>query len=137
MLFTTTAFIFYFLPLVWAGFFAIGRVSHRGAALWLLMASVFFYGFWMPEYTLLLLASILGNYWLGVRIGTAVDADSIGHKQVAKRWLVVAVTANLALLSYYKYANFFLDNLGVAMGVQWDIGRVISNQLKLTWNFLP
>ena len=125
MLFTTTAFIFYFLPLVWAGFFAIGRVSHRGAALWLLMASVFFYGFWMPEYTLLLLASILGNYWLGVRIGTAVDADSIGHKQVAKRWLVVAVTANLALLSYYKYANFFLDNLGVAMGVQWDIGRVI------------
>ncbi len=125
MLFTTTAFICYFLPLVWAGFFAIGRVSHRGAALWLLAASLFFYGFWMPLYTLLLLASVLGNYWLGWRIGVAVDADVTGRKQDARRWLVVAVTINLVLLCYYKYANFFIDNLSLALGAHWDFSRVI------------
>lgn len=125
MLFTTAAFICYFLPIVWAGFFAIARLSHRGAALWLLVASVFFYGYWMPAFTFLLLASVAANYWLGSRIAAAADAGFAGHKRVAKTWMVAGVAANLALLSYFKYANFFVDNLNLALGVQWDMGRVI------------
>jgi alginate O-acetyltransferase complex protein AlgI len=58
MLFTSAAFALLFLPVVLAGFFLIGRRSRSAAAGWLLLASVFFYGYWMPTFTLLLLASI-------------------------------------------------------------------------------
>lgn len=43
----------------------------------------------------------------------------------SKRWLVFGVAANLLLLGYFKYANFFIDNLNAAMGFDWDIGRAI------------
>lgn len=125
MLFTTATFLCLFLPVVLAGFFGIARFSHAAAALWLFLASVVFYGYWMPEFTLLLLGSILGNYWLGSRISAAVDAERVGRPARAKQWLILGVTVNLALLSYFKYANFFVDNLNIALGSTWDIGRVI------------
>jgi len=125
VLFTTATFICFFLPIVLAGFFGIGRVSHGAAALWLFVASVFFYGYWMPEFTLLLLGSIAGNFFIGSQIARLVDgADSLAAAR-SKVWLVVGVTANLVLLGYFKYANFFIDNLNAALGLSWDIGRVI------------
>lgn len=125
MLFTTATFLCLFLPVVLAGFFGIARFSHAAAALWLFLASVVFYGYWMPEFTLLLLGSILGNYWLGSRVSAAVDAERAGQPARAKRWLVLGVAVNLTLLSYFKYANFFVDNLNTVLGSTWDIGRVI------------
>ncbi len=65
VLFTTATFICLFLPIVLTGFFCIARISHATAALWLFVASVFFYGYWMPEFTVLLLASISGNFLIG------------------------------------------------------------------------
>ena len=68
MLFTASTFAFLFLPVVLAGYYALGRVSERGAAAWLCAASVFFYGYWMPEFTLLLIGSIGANFAFGTRI---------------------------------------------------------------------
>ena len=79
----------------------------------------------MPEFTALLLASVVGNFWVGTRISSLADAGSPAIVSRAKRWLVFGVTANLALLSYYKYANFFIDNLNSALATDWNIGRVI------------
>ncbi len=121
MLFATVVFACLFLPLAWLGFFALGRVSHDGAAGWLFLASLFFYGWWMPEYTLLLLASICGNYFVGQRIARAQDARS----GAGKAWMVASITGNLALLAYFKYANFFIASLDAALGIDWQIGRVI------------
>ena len=125
MLFTTATFICLFLPIVLAGFFAIARFSRSGAALWLLAASVFFYGYWMPEFTALLLASITGNFFVGSKISSAAHADGENKSIQSKRWLVLGITVNLALLAYFKYANFFIDNLNAVLGSNWDIGRVI------------
>ena len=125
MLFTTAAFICLFLPVVLAGFFCISRFNHLAAALWLFAASVFFYGYWMPEFTALLLASVVGNFMVGARIASLADSDNPAKVSHSKRWLVFGVTANLALLSYYKYANFFVDNLNAALATDWNIGRVI------------
>ena len=118
MLFTTAVFTCLFLPLVLAGFFFIARYSHSAAATWLLAASLFFYGYWMPEFSLLLLASICGNFFIGTRIGSAPTTK-------ARLWLVVGITANIALLAYFKYANFFVDSLNAAIGANWHIGRVL------------
>ncbi len=125
MLFTTAAFIGIFLPVVLAGFFVVARFSHAAAALWLFVASVFFYGYWMPVFTLLLLASITGNFLIGTRIASLANADDGAERAQAKRWTIFGVAANLALLGYFKYANFFLDNFDAALGSSWNIGHVI------------
>ena len=126
MLFTTATFTLLFLPLVLAGFFAIGRFSHRGAAAWLFIASLVFYGYWLPVFTLLLAGSICVNFFIGRRIASA--ASAIGPRQRwghSRYWLVLGIGINLGLLAYFKYANFFIDNLNLAIGIRWDIGRVI------------
>ncbi len=125
MLFTTAIFILVFLPIVLAGFFAIGRFSNTAAALWLFVSSVVFYGYWMPEYITLLLASIAGNFLIGSKIASVADASDFKDRGKSKRWLVIGVIANLALLSYYKYANFFMDNLNAVLGSNWSIERVV------------
>ncbi len=125
MLFTTITFTFFFLPVVLGGYFAVARFSHRAAALWLFVASVFFYGYWMPQFTLLLLASVAGNYLVGERIALAADVAAQAQKPRQKRWLILGVLANLALLSYFKYANFFVDNLNAALGQTWELAEVV------------
>jgi alginate O-acetyltransferase complex protein AlgI len=118
MLFTTAVFALLFLPLTLAGFYALGRWRPPAAALWLFVASVFFYGFWMPAFTLLLLASIGFNFFVGLRIA--------GSEGAARRhWLVAGIAVDLLLLAYFKYANFFVDNLNALLGMQWAPGRVL------------
>ena len=126
MLFTTAIFVLLFLPLVLAGFFAIGRTSHGGAAAWLFIASLAFYSYWLPEYTLLLLASIVANFLIGRRIADAAISDETsGGKHRARAWLGLGLAIDLGLLAYFKYAGFFVANLNAALGAQWELGRVV------------
>lgn len=102
MLFNSYEFIFLYLPIVLAGFFWLARFGHNVSALWLAFASLFFYGWWSPKYVGLLLVSIMVNYSLAYVIG---HARSRTH---AKFILIFSITANLLLLGFYKYANFFI-----------------------------
>ncbi|ARO86521.1 MBOAT family protein [Nitrosospira lacus] len=104
MLFNSFAFIFGYLPVVVAVYFWLGRHNPTWAAGWLALASLVFYGYWDYRYIPLLLASIGFNYWVGLCIVQAV-------KPARKYWLVFAVTINLLLLAYFKYANFFLHTI--------------------------
>jgi alginate O-acetyltransferase complex protein AlgI len=115
VLFTSALFAWLYLPVVLAGFFAIGRWSQAGAASWLFLASLLFYAAWKPEFTLLLMASIVFNFFVGQRIG-------VTH---SKNWLTFGVSANLLLLAYYKYAGFLVSNVNSLTGAGWDIGQVI------------
>ena len=122
MLFNSLAFVFFYLPVTLAGFFVLGRRSPLAAAAWLALASLFFYGWWNPAYVALLAASMVFNYGFGVRI---VRARSSNDASRARHWLIFAITADLALLAYYKYANFFVDNLNIALGAQFSLGAVM------------
>ncbi|HEX7984530.1 MAG TPA: MBOAT family protein, partial [Duganella sp.] len=110
MLFNSLGFLFLYLPVVYAGYCWLARWRPRWTAGWLALASLFFYGYWDARYLPLLLSSILFNYWCGLRI-----AAGRGRR---KRWLVFALAANLSLLAYYKYANFFIDSLNHVAGAQ-------------------
>ena len=118
MLFNSFSFLFLFLPVVLVGFFAIGRRSHIWGAAWLAAASLVFYGWWSASYIALLLASIVCNYGLGWRIG---------HSQAParKRWLLLGLTANLALLAYFKYADFFIHSVNALTQAEWPLLNVI------------
>jgi len=104
MLFNSYEFILIFLPVVFLGFFWLARFSFKIATLWLALASLFFYGWWAPEYVALLLTSVIFSYGMGYLIG-----HTRGAGRHSKLWLVVAVAANLGLLGFYKCANFFID----------------------------
>jgi alginate O-acetyltransferase complex protein AlgI len=122
MLFTTATFVLLFLPVALAGFFVLGQRSQRAAAAWLFGASLFFYGWWMPKFTLLLLGSIGINFSLGLRIARLVEAHD---RAAARRWLALGVAFNLLLLAYFKYANFFLDNVNALLGSHWVLTGVV------------
>lgn len=115
MLFTSALFAWVYLPVVLAGFFAIGRWHEAGAALWLFLASLVFYAAWMPEFTVLLLTSICFNFVVGRRIGASRS----------RAWLTFGVSANLVLLAYYKYAGFLVTNINALTGAHWDLGQII------------
>ncbi|MTV36416.1 MBOAT family O-acyltransferase [Duganella radicis] len=104
MLFNSFSFLFLYLPVVLTGYFALLRWQPRWTAGWLALASLFFYGYWDARYLPLLLGSILFNFWCAQH----------------RRWLLVGVAADLALLGYFKYANFFIDSIGLH-GYGWAI----------------
>jgi len=122
MLFNSCVFIFIFLPVTLLVFFQLGKANAKLAAGWLAAASLFFYGWWSPAYVALLVVSVLFNYGMGFAIVRAHAAANLLRK---KRLLLVAVVADLALLGYYKYANFFLDNLSAAFGASASLGTII------------
>ena len=107
MLFNSYVFIFLFLPVTLAVFFALGRLSHALGAAWLTAASLFFYGWWNPAFVGLLLASILFNYRMGLALAQAPPREP-GTKR--KRLLIIAVAANLLVLGYFKYAELLLSS---------------------------
>jgi alginate O-acetyltransferase complex protein AlgI len=119
MLFTTGVFLFLFLPATLLVFFVTARVFGRSAAAaWLALASLFFYGYWLPAYTILLLASVVANYGFGTLI--------LRHQGGRRRaWLIVAVATNLAVLAYFKYANFLLSTANVLVGTRFPLLAII------------
>jgi len=124
MLFNSYIFIFGFLPVVLLGFFWLARFSHTYAAGWLALASLFFYGYWNPAYVGLLLLSITCNYSFGTWIAKA-GARSKEQGSRKKHLLIVAIVANISLLAYYKYANFFVSNLSPLLGTDWNLANII------------
>ncbi len=121
MLFNSSVFLFWFLPISLVGYYLLAhRAGAFHAKVWLCAASFVFYGWWNPAFLLLLTGSIAFNYWLSRYLS---DDDSAGSRQ---SWIVGAgVAANLLLLFYYKYLFpllGFLHNLG---WTEADYGSVI------------
>jgi len=120
MIFNSYVFIFAFLPVVIAGFYGLGRYSHHLATLWLAAASLFFYGWWDARFVGLLLGSIVFNYGAGYLIGHS----QASAQRRAKLLLIASIIANLSLLGYFKYANFFVDNLNTLTGSAITMAKV-------------
>lgn len=122
MLFNSYIFLFLFLPVTLLVFFKIGSYSNRLGAVWLTAASLFFYGWWNPAYLGLLMGSILFNYSIGMALAREHER---GRQKMNKAILLLGITANIALLAYYKYANFFLGNINVMLDSTWNLGEII------------
>ena len=121
MLFNSDIFIFCFLPIVAIFFFVIATFSNLCAAGWLVLASLFFYGWWSPKAVPLLVISILVNY----AFGYAISECKVNSGAIRKRLLCVSVAGNLALLGYFKYANFFASNVNAIAGSNMNLGEII------------
>lgn len=108
--------MFVFLPIVLIGFYAIGKGGrHRIAISWLVGASLFFYGWWNPVYLGFILASIIFNYAVGV---------SLGGKP-SRFVLSGGIIINLSLIAYFKYANFFVNNVNLLINANIHLDHII------------
>jgi len=106
MLFTSYLFICLFLPVTLAVFLLLGWMKRfELAKLWLVFASLSFYGHWNARFVGLLVASFTLNYAFGLLIARARPSRNAGYL------LALSVSLNLACLAYFKYANFFIENI--------------------------
>jgi len=122
MLFNSYEFIMLFLPLTVAGFYLIGRSgARRAATAWLVAASLFFYGWWNPTYLLLLGASVVFNFTLGGHLVRSRSARSPRRRAL----LVVGIALNLSSIGFFKYANFFVDNVNLLTDTNYHLGTII------------
>jgi len=117
LIFNSYVFIFAFLPVVFAGSWLLGFGRRQGAVfIWLSLASLFFYGWWNPACVILILLSLIFNYaW--IRLLTVHPA--MGWRRFL---LVMGIGANLFVLGYFKYANFFVNTANELTGVHlyWE-----------------
>ncbi len=118
MLFTSYKFIFVFLPIVFTGFYVIARIHPKLAAAWLCIASLTFYGLWNPKFVLLLLASVTFNYVAGRQI------EKHKASSISKLVYIFAISANLGLLAFFKYGNFFISTITTLTGVEESLVNV-------------
>jgi len=102
MVFSSIAFLYYFLPIILILYFIVPKKWKNGC---LLLFSLLFYFYGEPRYILILIFSCLMNYYLGKII------EKINNKQRKKGLLVITLLVNFGMLFYFKYFNFFLDNI--------------------------
>ncbi|HEY0789792.1 MAG TPA: MBOAT family O-acyltransferase [Chthoniobacterales bacterium] len=101
MLFTAPIFLFFFLPLFLAIYFSLPGARNLG----ILIGSLFFYAWAEPRFIFWALGSSVLDWLLGRSIARA------SSEKAKRAWLTAGVVANLALLFFFKYANFFYGTL--------------------------
>ncbi len=107
MLFNSVEYIFFFLPITFfIYFFLLNKRLIVGAKGFLVFASLFFYSWWNPIYLPIILVSMLFNY----TVGNILNKDAVHAKVSKKSILIFGIITNLALLGYFKYADFFIEN---------------------------
>jgi len=112
LLFNSISFLFFFA--VFISIYACIRNTYYVRTLFVILFSLFFYYKSSGIYLVLLCCSILYNYSIGHIIYHS-------HKQIIRKFLLVlSIVANLSLLGYYKYTNFFLGNYYQLKGESFD-----------------
>ena len=107
MVFASSIFLYYFLPV----FLVLYYLSPRGLKSYTLaLTSYVFYGWWRPDFVILMLVSTLVDFTAGRRICAARARGERG-----KPWLLASLVVNLGLLAYFKYANFGIDTLNTLL----------------------
>ncbi len=117
MVFSSHIFIFYFLPLVMAGYYLLlaARTGPTGRHLFLTCAGCIFYGWWNPWFVLLMLGTTLLDYNLGRMIVNAEKLRGKGASEEAiqrrkKLGVTLSVVSNLTALAFFKYTAFGIES---------------------------
>lgn len=122
MLFSSNTFLFGFLPAVVVLYYLCPR---RCRNVLLLVSSLIFYGWGEPEYVLLMLVSILLNYFCGLAAGKRQT-----QQRSVRGVLIVGVVLNLGMLGFFKYGKFFFGSafpdIPLPIGISFYIFQAMS-----------
>ena len=106
MIFSSNIFLFVFLPVFLTAYYL---TPNKFRSYTILAGSYLFYAWWRVDFLALFVAVTLWNYYIGLRIYTALT------KAHAKRWVALGIFLNLATLGYFKYVNFGVDAINEVM----------------------
>ena len=121
MLFNSYEFIFLFLPITLIIYFTLNRYGKNNIAKgWLVVASLYFYSYFHLSYLYLILSSIIVNYFIG---------NKLNHKSLTgkerKIWMIIGVAFNLGLLGYFKYYDFFVENINIVLKTNFTLLHIL------------
>ena len=109
MVFSSNIFLFFFLPAFLILYYLTPRKFRNYT---LLLFSLIFYAYGAPDFVLLLVGECIINYYL-VSGMAMVKGEKIKMKGVL---CALSIIMALGLLAYFKYANFFMENLNAVLG---------------------
>ncbi len=105
MVFSSITFLFIFLPFVLLFYYASSNITYKNVVL--LFSSLLFYAWGEPVYVILMIISILFNYYVGKDIA----------QNRKKSTLIFGVVINLLILGYFKYAGFIVNSINDITGL--------------------
>lgn len=121
MLFNSYVFLFLFLPITLIFYFYLLKQKLvLGSKIFLVIASLFFYGYWNINYIFLLLLSIFVNYGVGL---TLINDTKI--KISRKAVLLFGILFNIGLLGYFKYTDFFIENFNWIFSTNFSLLHLV------------
>jgi alginate O-acetyltransferase complex protein AlgI len=131
MIFSSYDFVFVFLPLAVGVFLLFDRHVGTSASLaWIIASSLAFYAYWNYRFVALLLFSIVFNY----------GAGRLLQRKRSSLLLAGSIAVNLLVLGYFKYANFFLENVqalgiggGISLHITLPLGISFITFQKIAW----
>jgi alginate O-acetyltransferase complex protein AlgI len=122
LLFNSYTFLLLFLPVALLIFHALRRADlERASFLALVLLSLVFYGYWNPVYLLLLVPLTLFNFG----IASAIITRRLHQPLTARALTIAGIATNLGVLGYFKYANFFVDNLNSLFGAHIVMATIV------------
>ena len=127
MVFSSTVFLFLFLPIVLLFYFNPIWKSRRFKNNVLLITSLVFYGWGEPVFIFMMMLSILINWWLAIQVDKAAQSKK-------RSFVTIAVIWNLGLLFAFKYLTFVLENVAFLMNRD---DMVLKITLPIGISFLP
>lgn len=115
MLFPTFTFILGFLPITVVVYFLLSGKHNVVAKIWLIAASLVFYSWFNWTYFFIIAGSITGNYLFARLL----------YRNPARIFLILGICCNVLLLGYFKYYDFFVENLNVVFGTSWTLKNIL------------
>lgn len=119
MQFNTFIFILFFLPIVLAGYFISGKFSCKYSNIYLAVMSCFFYGYSGVRTLIMFTSVVVGNY-IFVKLLHKKTADK--SKKII---LSLGIIANICILAYFKYYNFFVENINIILKTDFNVKNII------------
>ena len=144
MLFSSTVFLFVFLPVVLLGYYVLLRGMRKGQNVFLLLSSLFFYAWGEPRFLPIMVLSICMNYFFGLWAHRCRLSGGDTRKPAA-----AAAACNLALLFAFKYLAFTCESLNalglglpvpeitLPIGISFFTFQALSYVLDVAWGRAP
>jgi len=118
MLFNSYIFVFLFLPLFLIGYFILNHFKkYTLAQAFLLIMSLWFYGYYNFKYLVLILISICFNYFI-----THLMQKNCKNNKLK---LIIALLFNIGLLFYFKYFDFFIINVNRVFDTSFTLKNLV------------
>lgn len=121
MLFNSYEFIFLFLPITLIIYFMLNKYNKNLLAKsWFVIASLYFYSYFNKSYLILIIISILVNYFIGTELNMEIN-NVIRRKML----LIFGVIFNLGALGYFKYYDFFIENINYIFKTNFNLLHIM------------